>query len=95
MPSAPAVGRSRLEASCERVVARDRPVRNRDLPASGDAELLTQDVRVSLRRPGGDAKALADFVVRAPGCDELDDLTLPLGDRGEGLAECVVHRVRS
>jgi hypothetical protein len=58
-----------------------RPVRHRDLAASGDTELLAEDVRVSLRRSRGDAKALADFVVRAPGGDQLDDLPLPLGDR--------------
>ena len=91
----PLVGRSRLEASCEWVVPCYRPVRDWDLPASGHAELLPQDVRVSLRRSRGDAEALAHFVVRAPGGDELDDLPLPLGDRRERLSECVVHGVRS
>ena len=81
VPSAPAIGRSRFEASRERVVAGYRPVRDRDLPASGNTELLAEDVRVSLRRSRGNAKALADFVIRAPGGDQLDDLPLPLGDR--------------
>jgi hypothetical protein len=81
VPSAPAIGRSRFEASRERVVAGNRPVRHWDLAASGDTELLTEDVRVSFRRSRGDAKALADFVIRAPGGDQLDDLPLPLGDR--------------
>ncbi len=40
VPSAPAIGRSRFEASRERVVAGDRPIRHGDLPASGDTELL-------------------------------------------------------
>jgi hypothetical protein len=95
VPSAPAVGRSRLEASRERVVAGDRPVRHWDLPASCDPELLSEDVRVCFRRPRRNAKALADFVIRAPGGDELDDLPLPLGDRGEGVPQCVVHGGRN
>ena len=44
VPSAPAIGRSRFEASCERVFAGYRPVRHWDLPASGYAEFLPQDV---------------------------------------------------
>src|SRR3989442_9643705 len=92
VPSAPAIGRSRLEASRERVVAGYRPVRHWDLPASRHTELLAQDVRMCLRRSRGNAKALADLVVRAPGGDELDDLALPLGDRGERVPQCVVHR---
>ena len=95
MPSAPAIGRSRLEASRERVVAGDGSVRHRDLPASCDPELLTHDIRMGLRRSRGDAKALADLVVRAPGGNELDDLALPLGDRGEGVPQCVVHSGRN
>ena len=95
MPSAPAIGRSRFEASRERVVAGYGSVRHWDLPASGDTELLPQDVRMGLRRSRGDAQALADFVVRAPGGDELDDLALPLGDRGEGVPQCVVHSGRN
>src|SRR6266566_10030393 len=69
VPSAPAIGRSRFEASRERVVAGYRPVRHGDLPASSNTELLAEDVRVRLRRSGGDAKPLADFVIRAPGGD--------------------------
>jgi hypothetical protein len=95
VPSAPAIGRSRLEASRERVVAGYRSIGHRDLPASGDPELLSQDIRMRLRRSRGDAQALADLVVRAPGGDELDDLALPLGDRGEGVPQCVVHEGRN
>ena len=40
VPSAPAIGRSRFEASCEGVVSGYRPVSHRDLPASGYAEFL-------------------------------------------------------
>jgi hypothetical protein len=33
-----------------------------------------------LRRPRGDAEALADLVVRQPGSDQLDHLALSLRD---------------
>jgi hypothetical protein len=95
VPSAPAIGRSRLEASRERVVAGYGSVRHGDLPAACDSELLAQDIRMGLCRSRGDAKTLADLVVRAPGGDELDDLALPLGDRGEGVPQCVVHSGRN
>jgi hypothetical protein len=44
VPSAPTIGRSRFEASCEWVVPGYRPVRDWDLPASGHTEFLPQDV---------------------------------------------------
>ena len=44
VPSAPAIGRSRFEASREGVVPGYRPVRDWDLPASGHTEFLPQDV---------------------------------------------------
>ena len=91
VPSAPAIGRSRFEASCEGVVSGYRPVRDWDLPASGHTEFLPQDVRMSFRRSRGDAEPLSDFLVRAPGGDELDDLPLPLGDIRKRLSQCVVH----
>lgn len=91
VPSAPAVGRSRLEASCERVVTGDGSVRHGDLSPPGDTQLLAQNVRMSLRRSRGNTEPLADFVVRATCGDQLDHLTLPLGDRREGFAECVFH----
>ena len=50
----------------------------RDLPPPGHAELLPQDVGVSLRRARRDAETFAHFLVRAPGGDQLDDLSLLL-----------------
>ena len=50
---------------------------------------------MSLRRSRGDAEPLSDFIVRAPGGDELDDLPLPLGDVRKGLSQCVVHDDRT
>src|SRR3954451_22368718 len=91
VPSAPVIGRSRLEACRERVLAGQCPVRHRDLAPPGYAELLPQDVGVGLGRARGDAKALTDFFVRATCRDQLDDLALPLGDRGKRVPECVVH----
>lgn len=87
VPSAPAVGRSRLEASCEWVVAGDGSVRHRDLSPPGHTQLLAQNVRMSLRRSGGNAEPLAYLVVRATCGDQLDHLTLPVGDGGKGLAK--------
>src|SRR5579884_1184033 len=81
LPSAPWADRERGRQLGEGVVAGERPVRGRDLPPTRDAELLSEDVRVRLRRPGRDAEARADFLVRAAGRDELDDLPLPVGDR--------------
>ena len=54
--SAPFVGRSRLEASRERVVAGQSPVRHGNLASPGHAELLPQDIRVGLRRAWGDTR---------------------------------------
>ena len=44
VPSAPAIGRSRFEASREGVVSGYRPVRHWDLPTSGHTEFLPEDV---------------------------------------------------
>jgi len=95
VPSAPAVGRGRLEASCERVVAGQRAICHGDLASSRDAELLTQHVGMSLGGSRGNAEAFTDFIVRAPGCDELDDLLLPLGDGWKRVSKSVVHSSRS
>src|SRR5712692_6288688 len=73
VPSAPGVGRSRVEASGERVIAGKGPIGHRDLTPSGHTELLTQDVRMSLRRSRGDAETFTDFFVRTASGDELDD----------------------
>ena len=88
-PSVPGVGGS--EAFRERVFAGQQPVGDRDLPPSGDAELLAQDVAVRLRRPRRDAEALADLVVRQPGGDQLDHLALPLRDPEVPLGQHLCH----
>src|SRR6266480_6991440 len=80
VPSAPVVGRSRLQASCERVIAGQCPVCHWNLAPAGHAELLAQDIRMRLCRARGNAEALADLFVRAPRGDQLDDLELPLGN---------------
>ena len=95
VPSAPAIGRSRFEASRQRVLSGYRPVRHGDLSASGDTELLAQNVRMSLRCSRRNAEALAHFVVRATGGDELYDLPLPLRDGRKRVSQCVVHGKRS
>jgi hypothetical protein len=91
VPSAPVVDRSRLQASRERVIARECPVRHRNLASPGHTQLLPEDIRMGLRRSRRDAEALAYLLVGAPRGDELDDLALPLGDRGERVSQCVVH----
>jgi hypothetical protein len=95
VPSAPGIGRSRLEASCERVVAGHGPIGDGDLTPSAHSELLAQYVRVRLRRSRGDAETLTDLVVRAPGGYQLDDLALPLRDLWNRVPECFVHKGRS
>src|SRR5262245_30131177 len=63
------------------VFARQEPEGDRDLTPARDAELLAEDVAVRLGGPGGDPEPCSDLFVRAPGCDESDDLALALGDR--------------
>src|SRR2546421_11187645 len=78
VPSAPAIGRSRLEASRERIVAGQRPIRHGDLAPPRDSELLAQDVGMRLGCSRGNAKALSNFVVGASRRDEFNDLALRL-----------------
>jgi len=91
VPSAPVVGCCRLQASRERVVARQRAVRDRDLSPARDTELLAEYIGVRLRRSRGNAKPLADLVVRAAGCDQLDHLDLSLGEARNRSSQSVVH----
>jgi len=49
---------------------------------------------MSLRRSGGDTEALTDFLVRAPGCDQLNDLPLSLCDVWKRVPQRVVHDTR-
>src|SRR5215471_3499060 len=79
------------EAGGQWVMAGGSAVRGRDLPPAGDAELLAQDVRMSLGRPRRYAEAFADFLVRAACCDQLDDLPLTGRDRRNRALEGLVH----
>ena len=83
LPSAPRP--VRVEALCERVVAGEAPVCDRQLTPTTHAELLPQDVAMRLDRPGGDAEPLRDFVVGATGGDEDDHIALPGRDRRDPL----------
>ncbi len=80
-PLAPERDRNRLEAFGQGIVPRELPVCGRDLAPSCHTELLAQDIRVSLRRPGGDPEAGSHLLVRATGGDKFHDLALPLSDR--------------
>src|SRR5690348_15465707 len=82
------------EAGCQWVVAGRGAVGGRDLPPAGDAELLAQDVRMSLGRPRRDAEAIADLLVRATCRDQLDDLPLAGRDRRNRALEGLVHHGR-
>ena len=90
-PSVPGCGGSGSEASCERVVAGQEPIRDGDLTPSGHAELLPEHVAMRLRRPRRDAQPLPDLVVRETLCDQLDDLALPIGDLQFPLVQYLCH----
>src|SRR5581483_12074929 len=81
-PSAPGAGQGRRKLTRERVLARERLERGGNLLPPRYAELLTQNVAVRLRRPRRDTESLAELVVRAPACDQRDDLELALGQVG-------------
>ena len=88
VPSVPRAGK-RPEASRKGIVAGEQSVSDWDLPAPGDAELLAEHIAVCFCRSRRDPKSLADFLVGAARSDQLDHLTLSLGDAcwdfGEGL----------
>lgn len=46
---------------------------------------------MSFRRARRDAEATRDFLVRVAGGDELDHLTLPIGDHGRPLMQDCDH----
>src|SRR5881397_2647471 len=92
-PSVPGCGGSRSEASRERVVAGEEPIGDGNLTPSGDPELLPKDVAMRLRRSRRDAESLADLVVREAGCDQLDNLALPVGDLQRPLVQYLCHAV--
>ena len=78
LPSAPCAGSSRCKLPGEGVFPRERPEGSGDLSPPGDAELLSKDVAVRLRRPWRDAEPDADLFIRATPGDQLDHLELPL-----------------
>jgi hypothetical protein len=80
---------------CERILARQAPVGDRELAPATNAELLTKNVAMRLDRPGGDAEPLRDLVVRAARGDENDHVPLPIGDRWNPLNCCVHHGCQS
>src|SRR5207248_6895244 len=88
LPSAPVVGSRQLEALRQRVVAGEKPVGKRDLPASRYAELLPQHVTVRLGRSRRDPELLTELLVRTTLCDQPDHLELTLGERF-GISECL------
>jgi hypothetical protein len=79
-PSAPVVGSRRLQAVRQRVFAGQQTERDRDLPPSRNAELLSEDVGVRFRRPRRDAELESDLVVRQTLGDQFDDLALSVGN---------------
>jgi hypothetical protein len=89
-PSVPGSGPG-SEASRKRVFARQEAVRDGDLPSPRHPQFLPQHVAVSLRRPCRDAETLSDFLVRAAGRNQLDDLALSLGEARCDLRQDLVH----
>ena len=90
-PSAPVVGSRRLQACRQRVLSRQQPERDRNLPPSRHAQLLPQHVAMRLRRPRRDAETASDLLVRATVSDQLDHLTLPIRDDGRALMQDFDH----
>ena len=60
----------------QRILAGEKPERDRDLAPATNAQLLSQDVAVRFRRSGGDPEPRPDLVVRASCSDQCDDLSL-------------------
>src|SRR5690348_12075848 len=87
-PSAAALGLRRFDAARQRVVARQDPVCQRDLPSLSHAQLEPERVAMRLRGARRDPKCPADLVIRATRGDQLDHLLLPRGNRG-WIPECL------
>jgi hypothetical protein len=85
VPSAPEAGVCGLEASRKRIVAGERAVRDRDLPALRAPQLLPERVAVRLHGSRRDPEPSRDLVVGASGGNQLHDLTLA-GGHGWGAA---------
>ena len=89
-PSVPGSGPG-SEALGKRVFAGQEAKRDRYLTPARYAQFLPQDVAVRLRRSRRDPEPRADFLVGAPGCDQLYDLPLPLRQPGRDLRQDLVH----
>jgi hypothetical protein len=61
------------------------------LPTPRDAELLAEHVCVCFRRPGRDAEAVTDLLVRASRRDQRNDLTLSRCDFGPFPMKDLLH----
>src|SRR5262249_36181294 len=79
------------DASGQWVVAGSSAVGGGDLAPPGDAELLPQNVRMSLGSSGRDAQPFADLLVRTPRRDQLDDLPLAGRDHRNRALQGLVH----
>ena len=91
MPSVPRSGWSCSEALGEGVPAGEGSVRAGDLPTARTAELLPQDVRVSLCGSRRNAETPRYLIVRASGGDQLDHLKLPICDHRRPLMQDCDH----
>ena len=90
VPSVPRAG-WRPEAARKRVVAGEEAVSDWDLSPSGDSELLAEHIAVRLRSARRDPESFADFLVRAARSDQLDHLTLSVGDARRDFGERLLH----
>ena len=70
------------------VFAREEAIGERDLPPALDAELLAEHVAVRLRGSRRDAERVAELVIGQPLGDQLDHLSLPVGDQ-RWISECL------
>ena len=71
LPSDPRWPMQRTEACRKRILARQNPERDRDLPTPAHTQLRAQRVRMRLRRAGRDAERSDDDIPRPL---EMDDL---------------------
>src|SRR3954470_12303344 len=86
-PSAPVLGTRRSQPPRQRVLTRQQPEGDWNLPPPRDAELLPQDVAVRLRRPWRNAEHQPDLLVRQALCDQLDHLALT-GRNAVWISDC-------
>jgi hypothetical protein len=91
MPLTISVAQGRTEPFVERIVSREQPVGSWDLSTSRDAKLLTNSVRMRLRRSRGDPEAVAHLVVGASFRDKRDNLALPAREIGKFPMKDLLH----